>query len=330
MRRRQFITLLGVAAATWPLAARAQQPSSKRIGVLMAGDETDSAARAFLALFTQELSALGWRDGGNVRVEVRWCLENLDRMRTLAKELVALNPDVILTHTTPVTAAVRRETRTIPIVFVVVSDPMGSGFVASLSRPGGNVTGFTVQDQSIAGKWLDLLRQIAPGIQRAAFMFNPDTAPYVPSYYQPSFEAAARSFNVRPIMAPARNDAEIEKVITSLGREPGGGLVGLVDNYMLVHRAQVISLAAQNNVPAVYYDLTFVRDGGLLSYGPDFGDSFRRAATYADRVLRGASPADLPVQLPVKFEMGLNTKTAKALGLTVPQSLLATADEVID
>jgi len=331
MRRRDFLMLLGAGVAACPFAARAQQAGPERlVGVLMAGDETDPAARVFLSLFRQELSALGWRDGRNMRMEVRWCGESMDRIRGFAKEMVTIKPDVILTDTTPVTAAVHVETRTIPTVFVVVSDPVGSGFVAGLPRPGGNITGFTVQDQSIAGKWLELLTQIAPGIKRSAFMFNPDTAPYTLSYYQPAFEAAARSLNVMPMMAPARNDAEIAKVISSLEQEPRGGLVGLADNFMLTHRAQIIRLAAQHNVPAVYYDLTFVKDGGLLSYGPDFGDIFRRAAPYVDRILRGANPADLPVQLPVKYEMGLNTRTAKALGLTVPPSLLATADDVIE
>ncbi len=330
MRRRDFVAGLGLTAAFSPLIAGAQQGQRKRIGVLMAFDGPDSTSTAFLSAFTQGLVELGWVSGRNVQLEVRWCGENVDRMRMLAKELAALQPDVILTDTTPVTGAMQQETRTIPIVFVSVSDPVGSGFVANLPRPGGNITGFTVQDPSIAGKWLELLTQIVPGIKRAAFMFNPDTAPYVDSYYGPSFEAAAQSFKVTPIMAPAHSDAEIQTIIGSLGREPKGGLVGLADNFMLVHRKAIISLAARNNVPAVYYDLVFVRDGGLLSYGPDFGDMFRRAAAYVDRILRGAKPSELPVQLPTKFEMVVNLKAAKALGIAVPPTLLTPADEVIE
>jgi putative ABC transport system substrate-binding protein len=330
MKRRQFITLLG-GAATWPLAARAQQPDRvRRVGVLMAFNENDATSKDFLSAFTQALAELGWSDGRNVQIDVRYCGDSVDRMRMLSKEVVDLQPDVILTDTTPITAAVQRETRTIPIVFVVVSDPVGSGFVASLPRPGGNITGFMPNEPSLGGKWLELLTEIAPGVNRAAFMFNPETAPYVPSYYLPSFEAAARTFNVTPIVVAVHSDAEIEPVISSLAREPRGGLVGMADNFMLVHRALIVSLAARNNVPAVYYDADFVRDGGLLSYGADFGDMFRRAGPYVDRILRGARPADLPVQLPAKLTMALNAKTAKALGLVVPQSILVRADEVIE
>ena len=263
-------------------------------------------------------------------MDVRWAAGNVDRMRMFAKELVDLQPDVILASTTPATAALQRETRTIPIVFVNVADPVGAGFVASLPRPGGNITGFINIEAAMAGKWLELLTEIAPGVKRAAIMFNPDTAPCGGSYYLPSFEAAARSFKVEPITAPVHSDAEIETVMTSLGREPGGGLVVMPDGFMFVHRAPIISLAARNNVPAVYSAPVFVRDGGLLSYGPDWADIFRRAASYVDRILRGAKPAELPVQLPVKFEMAVNLKTAKALGLTVPQSILLRADEVIE
>ena len=331
IRRRNFITLLGVAAAAWPLAGRAQQPNRmRRVGVLMAFEEEDPRAKVNLSAFTRRLSELGWSDGRDIRMEVRWCGENVERIRAFAKEVVELQPDVILADTTPVTAAVQRETRTIPIVFVIVSDPIGSGFVAGLPRPGGNITGFNVNESTLGGKWLELLTEIAPGIQRAAFMFNPDTAPYVKSYYLPSFEAAARSLKVTPIVAPARSESEIEAAIASVAREPKGGLVGMADNYMMVHRALIISLAARNNVPAVYYERYFVRDGGLLSYGPDEVDEFRRSASYVDRILRGEKPADLPVQLPVKFEMVVNLKTAKTLGLAVPPSILLRADEVIE
>ena len=329
MRRRQFIAGLG-SAATWPVVARAQQPDRmRRVAVLMALGENEAASKVFMSALTQGLSELGWGDGLNLRIDVRWAASNVDRMRMLAKEVVDLKPDVILTDATPVTAAVQRETRTIPIVFVFVSDPIGSGFVASLPRPGGNITGFSPDDPRMGGKWLQLLTEIAPGVKRAAFMFNPDTAPYVSSYYLPSFEAAARTINVTPIIAAVRGDAEIEAVISSLGQEAAGGLVSMADNFMLTRRALIISLAARNNVPAVHYDAYFVRDGGLLSYGADEVDSFHRSASYVDRILRGTKPAELPVQLPTKFVMAINLKTAKALGLTIPETLLATADEVI-
>jgi putative ABC transport system substrate-binding protein len=251
-------------------------------------------------------------------------------MRTFAKELVGLQADVILANTTPVTAALQRETRTIPIVFVIVSDPVGAGFVASLPRPGGNITGFINVEAEMAGKWLELLTEIAPGVKRAAAMFNPYTAPGGGSYYLSAFEAAARSLKVEPIVAPVHSDAEIETIVASLGREVGGGLVVMPDGFTFVHRATTISLTARNNVPAVYTQSVFARDGGLLSYGHDRVDIFRRSASYVDRILRGAKPAELPVQLPTKFEMALNLKTAKALGLTVPPSFYWRADEVIE
>jgi putative ABC transport system substrate-binding protein len=331
MQRREFIAGLGAAAA-WPIAARAQQPDRmRRIGVLMGGyGENDPQGKAFLSGFTQGLSELGWTDGRNLRTDFRWAPGNVDRMRMFAKELVDLQPDVILANTTPVTAAIRRETRTISIVFVMVSDPVGAGFVAGLPRPGGNITGFISQEASMGGKWMELLTEIAPGVKRVAMMFNPDTAPGGGSYYLPAFETAARSFKVAPITAPVHSDAEIETVIASLGREAGGGLVVMPDGFMQIHRMPVILQTARNNVPAVYVDSYYVRDGGLLSYGVDEGDIFRRAAPYVDRILRGAKPAELPVQLPIKFKMALNVKTAKALGLEVPTSILLRADEVIE
>jgi putative tryptophan/tyrosine transport system substrate-binding protein len=295
--------------------------------VLMTPD--DPEGKAYLSGFTQGLAELGWTDGRNLRMDVRWEGNSVDRMRMFAKELVDLQPDVILAGATPGTAALQRETRTIPIVFCNVSDPVGSGFVAGLPRPGGNITGFSRSDASLAGKWLELLTEIAPGVNRVAAMFNPDTAPYVRSYYLPSLEAAARSFKVAPITAPIHSDAEIETVITSLGREPGGGLV-VMPGAGASHLPLIISLAARNNVPAVYSFSGPVKGGGLLSYGPDIRDMFRRAAPYVDRILRGMKPSELPIQLPIKFVMALNAKTAKALGLTVPQSILLSADEVIE
>ena len=241
-----------------------------------------------------------------------------------------MQPDIILADSTPTAVAVQRETRTIPIVFVSVSDPVGPGFAASLPRPGGNLTGFSNLEASMAGKWLELLTEVAPGLKRAAAMFNPDTAPGGGSYFLPSFEAAARSLKVEPIAAPVRSDTEIETVITSLGQEPRGGLVVMPDAFTFVHRAPIILLAARNNVPAVYFQSAFTKDGGLLSYGPDVVDMIRRSASYVDRILRGAKAADLPVQRPVKFETTLNATTAKAMGLTIPKSFLLRGDKVIE
>jgi putative tryptophan/tyrosine transport system substrate-binding protein len=331
VRRREFIAGLGSTAAGWPLAARAQQPGAvRRIGVLMGTDENDPQGKAFLSGFMQRLAKLGWSDGRNLRIDVRWAPGSVDRTRTFAKELVDLQPDVILVGSTSQTAALQRETLSIPIVFATVSDPVGEGFVAGLTRPGGNITGFITSEASLAGKWLELLTEIAPSVKRSAIMFNPDTAPGRGSYFLPTFETAARSLKVEPIVAGVHSDAEIETVVTSLGREPVGGLVVMPDTFMNVHRAPIISLAARYNVPAIYYHSAFARDGGLLSYGPDPLDIFRRSASYVDLILRGAKPADLPVQLPVKFEMALNAKTAEALGLTAPPSIWVRIDELIE
>jgi putative tryptophan/tyrosine transport system substrate-binding protein len=329
MNRRTFIAGLGGAAA-WPLAAHAQQSDRmRRIGVLMGIGENDAEAKGWLSVFKQELVLLGWADGHNVRMDVRWASGNLDLARTFAKELVGLQSDVIVSHTSPSTAALRLETRTIPIVFVSVLDPVGQGFVASVPRPGGNLTGFMNWEESLVGKWLELLIEIAPGVKRATFMFNPNAALGRQAYEAP-LEAAARALKVERIPTPVRSDAEIETVITSLGREPTSGLVVQPDSFMEVRRARITSLAARNHVPAVYATSSWAKDGGLLSYGPDAADIFRRSASYVDRILRGAKPAELPVQLPTKFEMVVNLKTATALGLTVPQSILLRADEVIE
>jgi putative ABC transport system substrate-binding protein len=328
LRRREFITLLGGTAA-WPLAARAQQGDRmRRIAVLMAGNENDPLSKSLVSALTQALADLGWTNGRNVRMELRWGDDDTNRIRALAQELGGLQPDIIVTSATPATVAVQRETRTIPIVFASLADPVASGIVARLDRPSGNVTGFADFEATLGGKWLELLSEIAPGLKRAAIMFNPDTAPV--SALMPSFETAARSLKVAPIIAPVHGDEEIETAITALGREPGGGLVVMSDTFTQVHRAPIIFAAARNNVPAVYSQSYFVRDGGLLSYGVDRVDNFRRAATYIDRILRGAKPGDLPVQLPTKFEMVVNLKTAKALGLAVPPSIMLRADEVIE
>jgi putative ABC transport system substrate-binding protein len=271
---------------------------------------------------------LGWADGRNVRIDLRWGSGDINRIRALARQLVGLQPDIILTSATPTTIALQRETRTIPIVFVNGGDPVASGIVARLDRPSGNVTGFALYEGTLGGKWLELLSEIAPGLKRATIMFNPDTASV--STYMPSFEAAARSLKVVPIVAPVRIDVEIETAIIALGREPGGGFVVMPDVFMTEHRAPIILAAARNKVPAVYWQSPFARDGGLLSYGPDVVDTFRRAASYVDRILRGAKPGDLPVQFPTKFEMIVNLRIAKALGLAVPPSILLRATEIVE
>jgi putative ABC transport system substrate-binding protein len=329
MNRREIIAGLGSAAA-WPAAPRAQQGERvRRIGVLSAFDENDPVTRTRISAFTQALADLGWTDGRNVRMDLRWYGGDSNRIRALAQELVGLHPDIILTHANAATVALQRETRTIPIVFANVSDPVDSGIVSRLNQPGGNTTGFAIFEASLGGKWLELLSEIAPGLKRAAIMFNPDINP-VSVYFMPAFETAARSLKVGAITAPVHDDAEIETAIIALGREPGGGLVVTSDAFVVAHRVPIILAAARNNVPAVYINSYFARDGGLLSYGPDVVDNFRRAATYVDRILRGAKAGDLPVQFPTTYEMVVNLKTARALGLTVPQSILLRADEVIE
>jgi putative ABC transport system substrate-binding protein len=328
MNRREFITLVGGAAA-WPLAARGQQAQRmRRIGVLAPYDESDPVMKPRVSAFTQALARFGWTDGRNLRIDLRWAGGDINRIRALAQELVGLQPDSIVTSSTPATVALQRETWTIPIVFVSVTDPVASSIVARLDRPSGNITGFANLEATLGGKWLELLTEVAPGLKRATIMFNPDTAPA--SAYMPSFETAARLLKVEPIIAPVHSDAEIETALVALGREPLSGVVGMPDAWMTVHRAPIILAAARNNVPAVYSQSAFARGGGLLYYGIDQVDTWRRAASYVDRILRGAKPADLPVQLPTKFEMVVNRKTATALGLAIPPSILLRADEVIE
>jgi putative ABC transport system substrate-binding protein len=311
-----------------PLSARAQQGDRvRRIGVLVGRNENDPVAKLRVSAFIQALADLGWADGRNVRMDLRWGGGDTNRIQALALELAGLQPDIIVADSTPVTVALRRETLTIPIVFANVSDPVASGIVPRLDRPSGNITGFATFEGTLGGKWLELLSEIAPGLKRAAIMFNRDSATV--SSFLPSLETAVRSLKVVPITAPVHSDGEIETAITALGREPGGGLVVAPDVFTSSHRPPIILMAARNNVPAVYAQSEFVRAGGLLSYGVDQVDILRRAATYADRILRGAKPGDLPVQFPVKFEMAVNLKTARALGLAVPQSILR-ADEVIE
>jgi putative ABC transport system substrate-binding protein len=333
LRRREFIAGLGGAAA-WSLAARAQQRDRvRRIGMFMSFDENEPLAKAGISAFTQALAGLGWTEGRNVRMELRWGRTDNNRIRALAQELVGQQPDIILTGGTPATAALQRETRTIPIVFASVGDPVASGIVPRLNQPGGNITGFANFEATLGGKWLELLTEIAPGLRRAAIMFNADRfSPLAAAapVYMPSLETAARSLKVVLMTAPVRSDLEIKTAITALGREPGGGLVVMPDGFLNVHRAPIISAVARNKVPAVYAYSYFARDGGLLSYEPDQVDNYRRAASYVDRILRGEKPGDLPVQFPTKFEMVVNRKTATALGLAIPPSILLRADEVIE
>jgi ABC-type uncharacterized transport system substrate-binding protein len=329
MRRRDLITLLGGAAA-WPLAARAQQPAQmRRIGVLMMYAESNAQGQAFVAAFREALGKLGWREGHNVRIDYRWATSDLESIQRFAKDLVALQPDLILSSSTPTTASLLQQTRTIPIIFANIVDPVGSGFVASLPRPGGNVTGFLNFEFSMGGKWLELLKEIAPRVTRVAAVFNPAAAPYAEIYLS-HFKAAAQSFGVEAVVAPVRNMSELEAVIASQVREPNGGLIPMPDGFMVAHRAEITSLAARYKLPAVYFFRAFPEAGGLLSYGNDIPDNYRRAATYVDRILKGEKPSGLPVQFPVKFELVINLKAAKELGLDVPLHLQQRADEVIE
>jgi putative tryptophan/tyrosine transport system substrate-binding protein len=329
MRRREFITLLGGAAVACPIAARAQHGERiPRIGVLVGFAENDPLAEAHIAIFREGLQQLGWREA-TIRIDVRFAGADPDRMRAYATELVKSAPDVILAQTTPVTAALLRETRKIPIVFVIVSDPVGSGFVETLSHPGGNVTGFVNLESSLVEKWVELLKEIAPQVTRAAMMFNPETAPYA-GYYMRPFEAAARSLGIEPIGAPVRDDADIERAIARLGRDTKGGLVVMTDIYTTTRREPINRLTTRYRVPAINSSPAITRDGGLVTYGVDTFDLFRRSASYVDRVLKGAKPGELPVQVPTKFVMVINVKTATVLGLTVPPALLVRADEVIE
>jgi putative tryptophan/tyrosine transport system substrate-binding protein len=331
MRRREFIVALTGAIAGAPTlrvrAASAQRAEKvRRIGVLMGSSESDS--RGYFDAFVEELARLGWTDGRNARIEQRWTGGDINRASTFATEMIAAQPDVIFASTTQATAALHRETSTIPIVFAIVSDPVGSGFVADLPRPGGNITGFTNSEAAMGGKWLSLLKEIAPAIKRAAFMFNPDTAPVGGKYFLESFEAAAGSLGIEPVAMPVRSDAEIETAIAALGAEQAG----LVEfsSFLAAHIATIIASTARHKVPAIYEGALFVRRGGLISYGASFPDMFRGAAGYVDRILRGEKPAELPVQTPTKFEMAMNLKTAKALAIEVPPHLLAAANEVIE
>src|SRR5262245_886384 len=330
MRRREFISLLGGAAAVWPLASRAQQRDRvRRIGVLMhlAVDDPDGQSR--LAAFLQGLQEAGWAVGRNVAVEVRWAAADVESMNRFAKELVAHQPDLIFVTSTPATAAMVQATRTIPVIFVLVADPVGSGFVASLPRPGGNVTGFTPIVGSLGGKWAELVKEIAPGIAQVTLLFNPKAAPFIESYSNP-FKAAASSLGMEAIIAPINDVRELEALVTIQASKPNSGLVVFPDAFTEFHREEIVSLVVRYRMPAVNWSHSFAEGGGLISYGPYLVDEHRRAATYADRILKGEKPADLPVQAPTKYELAINLKTAKGLGLTVPQALLASAGDLIE
>ena len=330
MRRREFITLLGGATVAWPLAAHAQQVgSARRIGVLIGFAENDPAVQSWLATFRGALTKLGWTEGSNLRIELRWAGYDPDKMKTFAKELVNLRPDAIFSVTTPVTGALVRETQTIPIVIANVADPIASGFVTSLGRPGGNVTGFALYEPGMGGKWLELLRQIAPGVRRVALLFNPATTVPV-KFYMSSIEAAASSFAIQASTAPVNAKDEIEGVIAALASNPGAGLIAMPDLFNTINRDLIIALAARYRVPAIYFFRSFADSGGLISYGGDFAEQYPAAARYIDRILKGEKPGDLPIQMPTKVWLVINLKTANALGLDVPVHLQQIADEVIE
>ena len=331
MRRREFITLIGGAAAAWPLAAGAQQGERmRRIGVLIgsAGDADDTDVQERLAAFQQGLQQLGWTDGRNVQIEYRWGAGDADRIRRFAAELVALAPDVILATGTSTAGVLQQATRTVPIVFVNVADPVGAGFVDSLARPGGNVTGFLNFEYGLAGKWLELLKQIAPGVTRVAVIRDPPTSAGIGQFG--AIQAVAPSFGMELTPVNLRDAGEIERAVAAFARAPNGGLIVTGSALATLHRDLIIALAAKHRLPAVYSVPLFVADGGLISYGADLVDQYRRAAGYVDRILKGEKPADLPVQAPTKYELVINLKTAKALGLDMPPTLLARADEVIE
>jgi putative tryptophan/tyrosine transport system substrate-binding protein len=330
VRRRGFIKVIAGLTVGWPLAAPAQQPDRmRRIGVLMAFAEGDPEGQAWVAAFREGLQKVGWSEGSNIRIDYGWAGGDTESRKQIAKELVAHQPDLVVTQNTPTTQAAMLYTQNIPIIFANVADPIGSGFVASFSRPGGNITGFVNLEGSLGGKWLELLKEIAPGVHRVAFLFNPITAPFA-DYFLGPFKVAARSFMVDAISGSVRDVSELESVVTAMAREPNAGLIVMPDTFLNVHRSQVLSLAADHQLPAIYPYRFFAELGGLLSFGTEPLNNFRRATTYVDRILRGEKPVDLPVQAPTKYDLVVNLRTAKTLGLTVPPSLLARADEIID
>jgi putative tryptophan/tyrosine transport system substrate-binding protein len=330
MRRRDFIRAISGAVVAWPIAAGAQQAQRmRRIGVLIGFAETDPDVKSWLATFRDSLEKLGWTEGSNFRIELRWAGYDPDKIKTLAKELVDLRPDAILSVTTIVTNALVRETQTIPIVIVTVADPISSGFVTNLGRPGGNVTGFAVYERSMGGKWLELLKRIAPGVTRVALLFNPTTSVPI-EFYMASIQAAASSFTVQTSTAPVHAQDEIEGVIAALAGNPGAGLIVMPDLFNISNRDLIIAVSARYRIPAIYFVRSFADSGGLVSYGPDFAEQYPRAAGYIDRILKGEKPGDLPIQMPIKVPLVINLRTASALGLDVPLGLLNAADEIIE
>jgi ABC-type uncharacterized transport system substrate-binding protein len=330
MRRREFITLLGGAAATWPIAARGQQTDRmQRVSLLLGIAENHPEAQSRVKAFQKGLRDLGWVEGRNIRIDYRFAASDPTRIREYAAELVRLMPDVIVGNTTPVLTALRQATITIPIVFAVVNDPVGQGFISSSGHPGGNVTGFSFIEFEMVGKWLTMLKDVVPNLSRAKLMFNPAVAPYYDVYLR-SFEAIPRSIKAEVAAAPVRDTAEIEATIAKLARDPGNGLIAAADPFIIDNIKEIAQLTLQHRMPAISVYRQFVAEGGLISYGPDPSDIFRRAAGYVDRILKGAKAADLPSQSPTTFELAINLKTAKALGLDVPPTLLAIADEVIE
>jgi putative ABC transport system substrate-binding protein len=330
IERRKFIAALGGSAFAWPLAARAQQADRvRRVGVLMNLAADDPEGQARIAAFLQGLQELGWTEGRNVRIDYRWHADDADRYRTYAAELVALAPDVILASSSASTAALQQATRTVPIVFAIVVDPVGAGYVASLARPGGNVTGFTLFEYSLSGKWLELLKEIAPNLMRIAILRDPAIASGI-GQFAVIQAMAPPSFGVELSPIDVRDAGEIERGVAAFARRSNGGLIVTASTGAVAHRELIIMLAARHRLPAVYFFRYYVTSGGLISYGPDPTDPFRRAAGYVDRILKGEKAADLPVQAPTKYELAINLKTAKALGLTVPPSLLSRADDVIE
>jgi putative ABC transport system substrate-binding protein len=328
MRRREFITLAGGAAA-WPMVARGQQADRmRRIGVLMGFVSTDQEAQTFQQAFNLRLKELGWVEGSNARIDVRWAGGSLESFKANAAELVGLKPDVILANTTPAITVLQQQTTTTPIVFVQVTDPVGQAIVPNLAHPGGNVTGFSFVDFSVGGKWFEVLKEIAPAVSRVAVIYNPQTRSI--SSYLPFLQSAAKSLGVEMAPSPAHDDNVIERAVTSINERPGGGLCVIADPFTAEHRLRIIELAARHHVPAIYPRRIFAADGGLVAYGTDVVDLFKNAAGYIDRILKGEKAGDLPVQNPNKYELSINLKTAKALGLTVPPKLLFTADEVIE
>jgi len=329
MRRREFITILAGTAA-WPIAGSAQQAERiRRIGVLMASAENNPQYQTYMAVFRDAFQNLGWAEGRNIQVNYRWAAFDAKLMEQFSKELLALQPDVILSNNTPTTAALLQQTRTIPIVFATVVDPVGSGFVAGLAQPGGNATGFITAEASLGGKWVELLKEIAPRVSRIAVLFNPTAAPYAEYYLKP-IKAAAASFTVEATAVLVHDAQEIESVIAAQARVPNSALIVIPETFTIAHRAEIASMATRHRLPSVYSYRLFAEAGGLLAYGDDLTDNFRRAASYVDRILKGTKPNELPVQAPVKFKLVINMKTAKALGLDVPAQLQQIADEVIE